>query len=105
MLAIVLRGSAFALRSAAGDRRAALDQYRRYLQHNSTGPLAERIRHWVEVIQRFYNGSKSQSQDDRIPGRDLADEPAPLSSDESKRLLGRRPAKAVPRGARTEGSR
>ena len=41
---------------AQGDRRSALEQYRRYLTAAPTGRHAEQVRRWVEAMGRFYNG-------------------------------------------------
>lgn len=39
-----------------GDRRAALESYGRYLQAVAEGPAADRVRRWVELLERFYSG-------------------------------------------------
>jgi predicted Zn-dependent protease len=38
-----------------GDRRAALESYGRYLQAAAEGPAADRVRRWVELLERFYS--------------------------------------------------
>lgn len=38
-----------------GDRRSAVENYRRYLLAAPTGPTADKVRRWIEVIGRFYS--------------------------------------------------
>lgn len=62
---------------ASGDRRGALESYRRYLQ--AGGPLADRVRRWVEAMERFEGA------------------PAPRPVSEADKLRGRAPPRSAPR--------
>lgn len=81
-----------AYHDAAGDRQAALEHYRRYLQHTSSGPRAERVRHFVEVLERF-DGAGPQSRAPAAPGPvgTPPAAPAPAPAAESGRAARRLP--------------
>lgn len=68
-----------AYHDAVGDRRNALENYKRYLQVvPPSSRHAEQVRRWVEAIQRFYSGAAA-------PGS-----AAILSEGEAPRTMGRR---------------